>query len=182
MRGFTKPPFSQESFREKKWSEASSKAQFPRTLGYTTTSVTNVTATRTAYTLEIPAKYISGRGDSISFRFFGEVAGTADVKYVHVYLGSSLVFTGKIPDSAAYEWAVSGEIFGTNTTNQAQYCSANLIAYLDPASNAVVGNATAAENLNADSELEVVIEGVAPGDITFSLGKVEYSPAPPVNP
>lgn len=179
MRGFTRPPGEQGSFREKKWADGSSRAQYPRTLDYTTDSVPNVGTVQTAYSLPIPAKYISGQGDSILFRFAGTTAATGDPKSVRIYLGSTNIFSVLLGSGVAYEWAAIGEIFGTNTTNQGQK---SYTSFLISPSDLRVGVDTATENLNQDSVLEVEIEGVSPGDITFSLGKVEFSPAPPPAP
>lgn len=184
MKSYTRPPSDPKNFRQKKYEEATSRAQYSNTLDFNTTAYSNAAAGyELAYSIEIPTKYISGKGDSIRCRFAGVTAASANTKFVELRLAGGVIHNGRVDDGSGllFLWSVELEIFSSSLNNQEQ---------ISVARSSSVGGAFGAAtedygsviittfNANSPLSLDLYISGVLAGENTFRLAKVEFSPAP----
>jgi len=177
MRGYTSPPRTGQSFREKKFLESTAKLQYNYTLFYSDTDIANSGAAETTlFSYTIPGKLISGAGESIRYKFVGITPGNANLKNIKIKLGSSTIFQIVSADPALTEWMIQGEIFSGNRSNTIQKTSHLWTA--DGGVTSYFQYGQYGEDLSQEDTLVLTAQGVASFDVGLSVVKGELLLAP----
>lgn len=170
------------SFRERKFNEATSKAQFNKTIYFSSTPLYNSAIIETIIaSIWILPKTISGQGESIKFSFLGSLAANADLKTIELRLQGQVLLNVILTwdtVTANNTYAIQGEVFSSSTTNNSQMSIVRMsaIGHGFPVLDSI---ATTSVSLNSGSTLVLAGTSLTANNISCNVVKVDISTAPP---